>query len=68
MYVVVKMTKNLRKYQKWDLLNRVVNASEAELGVEKRDWWSVAHSEQKFVFELDVRVKGVEGWPMGSAR
>ena len=57
------MTMSLRKYQKLDLQNRVVNVDEAELGLERRDWWSVGHFEWKFVAELDVRAKGVEDWP-----
>lgn len=67
LYVAVEMT-NLRKYRKLGLLNRVVSVDEAELRLEKRGWWSVAHFEQKFAAESDARVKGVEGWPMVSVR
>ena len=45
---VVKTKTNLRKYQKWALLSCVVNASEAELVLEKGDWWFAVHFEQKF--------------------
>jgi hypothetical protein len=68
LFVVVKMKRSLRKYRKWDLLNRVVNASGAEVGPEKMGWWFAVHFEQKFVVGLDVRVKDVEGLPMASAR
>jgi hypothetical protein len=45
---VVKTKTNLRKYQRWALLNRVVNVSEAELGFEKGGWWFAVHFEQTF--------------------
>ena len=45
-----------------------MNAAEAELGPEKRGWWSFARFEQKFAFELDAHVQGVGGWPMASVR
>jgi len=57
------------RYRKQALLFQVdVNVVAAELGIEKRGWWSSAFAELKSVVEVGVHAKDAEDLPMESAQ
>lgn len=57
------------RYRKQDLLFQAdVNVDAAELGIEKRGWWSSAFAGLKSAVEVGVRAKDAEDLPTGSAQ